>query len=644
MKLPSYPIITIDPHFSIWSKSDSLTQGDTYLWCGFKKRLEGKITIDGETYRFLGTGREPALTQTASEIKPLVSSYTFENDKIRLVFSTWTPFLLDDLQLLSTPCAYLDTVVSTLDGRKHDVSVQFTAYKEMCQGEKNKPVTKYTDNFEGTKLVKMGLYEQHPLNYSGDEFAADWGYVCLLGQESGVCKEGIKATAGEKGVKKVLFSSVIAYDDIYSINYFGQYLRGIWTERFSDIAEAMKYLKENREDLLSKVQAWEKKILSDAKPFGKNYQQMISAALRQVLAGHKLVRNSKGELLYLSKECHSNGCINTVDVSYPAMPLFLLYAPELIKAMMTGIFYFADSDLWNEDFAPHDIGRYPLACGQVYALKKSQHIVPHRLSYKNIYKQKSASIYNPQYQMPVEECGNMLIMSYAYYIMTKDADFLIEHFYILSTWAKYLKNKGVILDNQLCTDDFAGHSKKNVNLAIKGIMGLACFGKICDELQMGINYSVLAKSYANELISACKSGDGFMPFSVDKEGSWSLKYNMVWDILFGFGLFSKEIYRAETEKYREELNCYGVPLDYRRSFTKTDWMLWAACLDETKKNTELFSGRILSYLADTGDKNCFSDWIDTKQAKQCGFDHRTVQGGLWMPVLKAKLATMDELI
>ena len=643
MRLPAYPIATIDPHFSIWSRSDKLTDGDTYLWCGIRKKLEGKITVDGETYRFLGVGKEKVLPQTNVEIRPLVSSYTFENEKIRLVFSTWTPFLMDDFQLFSTPCAYLDTTISTLDGKKHDVSVEFTAYKEMCQGKKNKPVTKYTDNFEGTKLVKMGLYEQSPLNDSGDEYAADWGYVCLLGQENSACKEGIRSVASASGIKKVLFSTVIAYDDIYSINYFGQYLRGVWTEKFSDIAQAMKYFKENREELLEKVQIWEKTILGDAKPFGKKYQMMLSAAVRQIFAGHKLVRNGKGELLYMSKECHSNGCINTVDVSYPAVPMFLLYAPELVKAMMTGIFYFANSDLWNEEFAPHDIGRYPLACGQVYALKPHQHLVPHKFSYKTIYKQKSTSIYMPQFQMPVEECGNMLIMSYAYYIMTKDTDFLTEHFYTLSIWAKYLKEKGVVLDNQLCTDDFAGHSKKNVNLAIKGIMGLACFGKICEELQIGSDYGAIAQSYANELMSVCSKTDGgHLPFSVDKGDTWSLKYNMVWDILFGFALFPKELYKAEIDKYHKELNAYGVPLDYRRSFTKTDWMLWAACLDETKKTADLFSGRILSYLSDTKDRNCFSDWIDTKQAKQCGFDHRTVQAGLWMPVLKAKLSTMDK--
>ncbi|MBR2315588.1 MAG: DUF4964 domain-containing protein, partial [Clostridia bacterium] len=83
MRLPTYPIVTIDPHFSIWSRQDKLTDGDTYLWCGIKKRIEGKITVDGETLRFLGKGKEPAIEQKGNNITPYISSYIFENAKIR---------------------------------------------------------------------------------------------------------------------------------------------------------------------------------------------------------------------------------------------------------------------------------------------------------------------------------------------------------------------------------------------------------------------------------------------------------------------------------------------------------------------------------------------------------------------------------
>ncbi len=636
MKLPSYPIATIDPHFSIWSKSESINGGDTYLWCGIKKKIEGTVTVDGESFTFLGKNKNPTLMQTNCEISPFVSDYFFENTKIKLRFRTWTPFLFDRLDVLSLPVSFFDVLVTSLDGEKHTVEVIFDFFEELCQGKKKKPVNKYTEKHEDSLIIKMGTLNQVPLNNSGDTFAADWGYVCLTGGLVKATNKGISSSFIKQAAKRAEFSCVLAYDDVYSINYFGERLKGLWTENFSEISEAMSYCVKNKKELFTALTENERKILGDAKPFGKAYTSMLSGALRQVLAGHKLVRSGDGELLYLSKECHSNGCINTVDVSYPACPLFLIYKPELVKAMLTGIFRFAKSSLWQADFAPHDIGRYPLACGQVYALKNKRYLANQKRYYPIIYKAKSFDIYTPDYQMPVEECGNMIILSYAYFKESGDAAFLAEHFDCLSKWAQYLINKGVDLDNQLCTDDFAGHSKRNVNLAIKGIIGIACFDKICEALKKESDNLKTAKALADELISLC-STDGYLPFSLENKDSWSLKYNLVWDKAFGFNLFPKNIYKSESEKYLKELNAYGVPLDFRRSFTKSDWMLWAACLDESKKNIGLFSEHILHFLRDTNDKNCFSDWFDTKSAKQCGFDHRTVQGGLWMPVYFNKI-------
>ncbi len=640
MKLPSYPIATIDPHFSIWSKADSINADDTYLWCGIKKRIEGTLTLDGESFTFLGKNKNPAIPQTDCIITPYVSDYIFENEKIKLRFRTWTPFLFDDFNLFSLPVSYFETTVTSLDGEKHDVEISFTCFDELCTGKKKKPINKHTEKFEGETLIKMGLIGQKPLNDSGDTYAADWGYVCLMGGSVKAAKEGICISQSKYGVKRFDFSCILAYDDVLSINYFGEKLKGLWTEGFESIAEGMKYCLDNKKELFDRIRKQEKMIISDASKYGKAYTDMLSAAARQVLAGHKLVRSAKDGLLYLSKECHSNGCINTVDVSYPAVPMYLIYTPELVKAMLTGIFRFAGSDLWQADYAPHDIGRYPLACGQVYALANPLYLASTKLSYPNIYKSKSFNIYTPLFQMPVEECGNMLILSWAYYTASKDKDFLRDNYYTLTTWAKYLINKGVILDNQLCTDDFAGHSKKNVNLAIKSIMGIACFAKISDTLQIKNDSMATAKAYADKLVSLCGDGE-YLPFSLEKPDSWSLKYNLVWDELFGFNLFDKKYYKGESDKYIKELNAYGVPLDHRKTFTKTDWMLWAACLDETGKNVGLFSEKILAYLAMTKDKNCFSDWIDTKEAKQCGFDHRTVQAGLWMPVLKDKMKSAE---
>ncbi len=635
MKLPAYPIVTIDPHFSIWSKTDWLGGDDTRLWYGAKKRIEGTVTVDSELYRFLGNGNGDALLQVSEEIEPYVSTYVFENKTVRLRLRTWSPFLFSDLHLLSLPAAFLEAEVEALDNKEHSISVRFTAYEELCYNKK-KQVTKYTDSFENTRLVKMGCTDQKPLRDSGDEFAADWGYYSFMGGECTVCKEGICTKSRTVYGDKLSFTAVIGYDDVYSIEYFGEKLKGLWTEKFSTIDEGMKYCLDNKEDIFARLLKQQEMILSDSEKFGKDYQNILTAAARQVLAAHKLVRNGKGQLLYMSKECHSNGCINTVDVSYPAMPMYLLYTPELVKAMLVGIFEFASMPIWVADFAPHDIGRYPIANGQVYALNVHNHLLPHSYTYRKVYKSSRFGMYMPQFQMPVEECGNMILLSYAYYKVSGDTDFLKENAETLKKWADYLIMKGVVLDNQLCTDDFAGHSKKNVNLAIKAIMGIAAYSKIAELLGEENAYMAKAKEYADELVEVCGKGKDFLPFSVDKKDSWSLKYNLVWDILFDFNLFDKAIYKAESEKYRVELNTYGTPLDYRRTFTKTDWELWAACLDETKENIGLFSKCICDYLAETKDRNCFSDWVDTKEAKQCGFDHRTVQAGLWMPVLFSK--------
>ena len=222
MKLPSYPIATIDPHFSIWSKADRINEDDTYLWCGIKKRIEGVLALDGEALTFLGKNNNAVIPQTDCIITPYVSDYMFENDKVKLRFRTWTPFLFDDFNLFSLPVSYFETTVTAADGEKHNVEDTFTCFDELCQGKKKKTVNKHTEKHAGETLIKMGLMNQKPLNDSGDTYAADWGYVCLMGGDVKASKQGITITNTAAGTKRAAFTSIIAYDDVYSINYFGE--------------------------------------------------------------------------------------------------------------------------------------------------------------------------------------------------------------------------------------------------------------------------------------------------------------------------------------------------------------------------------------------------------------------------------------
>lgn len=99
---------------------------------------------------------------------------------------------------------------------------------------------------------------------------------------------------------------------------------------------------------------------------GEDYRALICASYRQTIAAHKLIADEAGDPVFLSKENNSNGCIGTVDVSYPSVPLFLLYNPELVRAMCRPILRFARYPVWKYDYAPHDVGRYPLDSRKTY--------------------------------------------------------------------------------------------------------------------------------------------------------------------------------------------------------------------------------------------------------------------------------------
>lgn len=632
MRLPAYPLVTIDPYMSIWSMTDNLYDSDTVLWCGIKKRITGHITIDGEKFRFIGKSKHPAVKQTSVYVMPLITEYIFKIKDVEFSAEFYTPLFLDDLYLLSSPCSFVEYRILK-SKTNHNIKIEISLNEEFCYDRTEKIIEAKAGNINSISYAVMGRKYQSPLSKTGDGVSADWGRIYISGGKCTVKSDNIYEICSSHKLNCVNNTScfnIIAFDDIYSIEYFGKKLKGLWTEKFNNIKTAIFYFFKNKEELYSKALEWNTKIINDAKKFGDDFNFITTCAFRQVLAAHKLVRAENGKLLYFSKECFSNGCINTVDVSYPSIPLFLLYAPDLVEGMMNGICEFARLDIWKHfDFAPHDLGQYPVANGQVYALSEK-----YNKKRKEIYKYSNSDIYNFEFQMPVEESANMLIIAYAYTVFSKITAFIAENIDLLSRWAEYLLRQGVELEHQLCTDDFAGASSKNVNLAIKSCIAIRCYHEICDIL--GINSTV---DYKNEaLINAKKlcelSGkNGYLNFSIDDDNTWSLKYNLVWDLVFKFGLFDESIFENESAKYNLETNKYGVPLDYRNVFTKTDWLIWASCLDKTGKNIKTFSECLAKFLKETTDRCCFTDCIMTDSGKKWGMEHRSVQGGLWMPLL-----------
>ena len=653
-RVPAVPLITVDPYFSLWSPADKLTDSETQHWSRQDKPLRGKITIDGKTYRFIGLSEHPAMAQTELQITATASRYRFEQNGISLDLTFRTPLLLDDLDLLSTPCSYIDFSAASTDGKTHDVKIKLSFDAVHCYAGKARPVmyggALPTDTAE---IAWMGQAKQNLLSHSGDNVSIDWGNLYLAAPKGSACiryndhHDELTAkfelnVSGNQTAEKTI---VAAYDDIASIFYFGRIMPGYWARNGKTIIEAIDESVANHDSIIARCVAFDNNLSDRAKAIHPDYEYTVNLAYRQSIAAHKLIVDEKGELIFLSKENDSNGCVGTVDLTYPSTPLFLLMRPELSAAMMRPVCRFARMPVWDNDFAPHDVGRYPYVSGQVYAHKETSPGCPNTAKRSIPGSQfpfyylmpKGTDVYHDKYQMPVEESANMLILAAAL-IREMGSDikpFISENMDLFKLWARYLIEYGTDPGDQLCTDDFAGHLAHNVNLAMKAVMGVEAYARLLDDAKdpAATEYHNQAKTMAETVLKNAQA-EGRTKLAFDRPDSWSLKYNAVWDLIFKTDLFPKTFFADELKWYRKMSNDFGVPLDPRAEYTKSDWELWCAAMTDDPKDADFLYEKMAKYLKESESRVAFSDWLDTKTGKFVHFINRSVQAGLFMPLYR----------
>ena len=643
---PAVPLITFDPYFSIWSEADRLTDDVTRHWTHHPQPLTSLIRVDGTTYRLMGVTPKdaPPMPQVGLRVTPSQSIYDFDNGQIHVTMSFKAPALPDDLNALTRPVNYIEWKIRSADTKSHVVAVFDGTSSALAVNFPSQKVEWARETMGPLTSLRVGTADQPVLQNSGDDTRIDWGYAYMaaptkdataaIGSEEvltsafvstgklpasddtrmprAVSDEqptlGFCFNLGNVGPKAVERHLLMAYDEVYSIKYFGQKLRPYWRRNGATPSSMLQESEQKFDYESSQCTIFDKLMTDDLLlTGGAKYAQIGALAYRQCLAATGIATDAYKQPLMFTKENTSNGDIATVDVIFPMCPQWILFNPTLAKASIVPILSYAASDHWKFPNAPHDLGTYPIARGTDDGGEG----------------------------MPVEESGNMLIMCDAIAQSEGNAKFLNPWWPKLTQWAQYLEKYGLDPEDQLCTDDFMGHLAHNANLSIKAILGLAAYGDLCRMNGDSVNalrYDKLAKVDGAHWMQVADAGDHSL-LAFDKPNTWSQKYNLVWDRILNLGVFPSSVARKEVEFYKTVLQPYGVPLDSRTHLTKTDWSFWSATLATDRDGFETLTSPIYDYLNHTSARSPLVDSYVTDDIKSDGMHARPVVGGIFIKML-----------
>ena len=359
---------------------------------------------------------------------------------------------------------------------------------------------------------------------------------------------------------------------------------------------------------------------------GDHYAALCTLALRQAFGGTELVGTQAKPWLFL-KEISSDGNVSTVDVIYPASPVFLYTNPMFLKLLLDPLLTYAESEsdagtpLWPQVFAEHDIGAsYPNASGHNDGGGEN---------------------------MPVEESANMLLMMAAYAQRANAADgkaYALAHYTIAKQWANFLVANGLdpTSANNPTTDDFCEQEDHVANLGLKAVLGVGAMGilaQIAGNTADASSFTSQAQSLMSQWVTKATDSTGTHTlFAYDQAGTWGLKYNVFYDKALKMNLIPANVLALDATYYTTQVLGFGVPLDSRfldstsgcaADASKSDWQLWmAAAVDDPSLVTSFIDG-VYNFATTSGDRVPFSDYYNTQSGQQVAFQARPVQGGMF---------------
>jgi hypothetical protein len=654
LRPPAVPLAVRSPYLSTWLAGDNLPGTWPTFWTGRITAMTGIATIDGSPFLFMGAPGSPTafpfptLRQLSLTVTATKSEFVLTQAGVELTVTFLSPVTPGDLEHQSQPLSYVSVSARATDGKPHKVGVYFDISGEWASGDSGRLITWDQETTAGA--LSLSYHQTQPKVLGENADTAEWGTVTL----SAVARSGLTWQIGaDADVRKQIATQGALADTadgdkprainnrwpVFALNqdlgtvgsrattpfvlcigqirepaasYLGEQLPPLWKSYWPMWQDMVAAFLDDFAALAARSAKLDAKIEKDAtRAGGKEYAALCALAFRQAYGATELVSRNGKPWAFL-KEISSDGNMQTIDVTYPAMPVFLYADPQYLGLLLAPILDYVENHPYPKVFAPHDLGsHYPNADGHLNGTGEED--------------------------MPVEESANMLIMTTAYLKRVSRADqtaYATAHYAILKQWADYLVANALDPNLQNQTDDFTGFIAHSVNLALKGIIGIGAMSRIstmAGKASDAAAYLATARDYISRWQTKATDSTGkHLKLAYDQDGTWSLKYNGYADALLGLGLVPKSVIRTEADWYVSRAATDGVPLDIRHGYTKADWEMWtAAWLKDHDEIRDLLIAGLYTFADTTGQRVPMTDWYDTVTDRQNGFQARPVVGGFF---------------
>ena len=456
-------------------------------------------------------------------------------------------------------------------------------------------------------------------------------------------------------------------------------MRPLWASWFPSVEKLLSFHYMDFRNAFTLASNYSTQLAADAFRSGaEDFVDIVGLTARQVMGATSFSGTPENPILFI-KEISSNGNFQTIDVIFPSFPFFLYTNPRWLAYMLEPLIEHMLSGQYPNTYAMHDLGaHFPNATGHPDG--------------------------NDEY-MPVEECGNILIMGLAIVNSLKYDDngtagslwsslgsdsfdpdpkssafslknleqrdgivglddswggstkglkqaqkWVKRSYKLWRQWTGYLVEFSLEPEHQLSTDDFAGPLQLQTNLALKGIIGIKAMSGISAVVNnvADIKYfKNTAETYMDKWVDFGLSRDGtHAKLSYDWYGSWTTLYNLYADALLCFhlegtsfsdnlsptydlqtaeqkpleplpsksnrtGFVPHKIYSLQSNWYHNVRQRYGLPLDSRHLYTKTDWEFFAISVASNSVRAEILES-VAKWLNETVTDRPFTDLHDTE--------------------------------